>query len=141
MAPYLPEGLAQPIPVPDGLDAAYWEGLRQEELRIQRCADCAGFQWLPEWTCHRCGSRSLNFQPIPAEGTIYAWERVWHPPHPGLADSCPFLIIVVELTAATGVKLVGNLLGDPMQQVSIGVEVAGVFEHQPEYSLLQWQAG
>ncbi|WP_275945456.1 hypothetical protein [Bradyrhizobium sp. BRP22] len=40
--------------------------------------------------------------------------------------------------------MVGHLLGDPLQTVSIGAEVEGVFEHHsdsdPPYSLLHWQA-
>jgi uncharacterized protein len=39
--------------------------------------------------------------------------------------------------------MVGNLLGDPTQEVVIGTEVEGVFEHHgdsdPSYSLLQWR--
>jgi hypothetical protein len=41
------------------------------------------------------------------------------------------------------VRMVGNLLGDPMQAVTIGTDVDGVFEHHPDsdppYSLLQWR--
>jgi uncharacterized protein len=39
--------------------------------------------------------------------------------------------------------MVGNLLGDPMQEVRIGAEVNGEFEHHPDaspaFSLLQWR--
>jgi hypothetical protein len=39
--------------------------------------------------------------------------------------------------------MVGNLLGDPRQNVAIGTDVEGVFEHRtesdPAYSLLQWR--
>ncbi len=39
--------------------------------------------------------------------------------------------------------MVGNLLGDPLQNVVIGADVVGVFEHHPDshpaYSLLQWR--
>ena len=33
---YLPEGLTQPAPMPDGLDAPFWEGTRNHE-RSQEC--------------------------------------------------------------------------------------------------------
>jgi hypothetical protein len=39
--------------------------------------------------------------------------------------------------------MIGNLLGDPTQNVDVGAEVKGVFEHHsdahPPYSLLQWR--
>jgi len=51
---------------------------------------------------------------------------------------------VKTLPAAGGVRLVGNLLGDPMQAVTIGADVEGVFEHHsdsnPPYTLLQWRS-
>jgi hypothetical protein len=49
----------------------------------------------------------------------------------------------VELPHVGNVRMVGNLLGDPMQVVTIGAGVEGEFEHHPEsrppYSLLQWK--
>jgi hypothetical protein len=39
--------------------------------------------------------------------------------------------------------MLGNLLGDPRQDVPIGAEVEAVFEHHPDaeppYSLCQWR--
>jgi hypothetical protein len=53
------------------------------------------------------------------------------------------LAVLVELPHAGGTRMVGNLLGDPMQEVLIGSEVIGVFEHHTsteiKYSLLQWR--
>jgi hypothetical protein len=49
----------------------------------------------------------------------------------------------VELPHAGHVRMVGNLLGDPLQTINIGTDVQGVFEHHhdsmPRYSLLHWQ--
>jgi hypothetical protein len=41
------------------------------------------------------------------------------------------------------VRIVGNLIGDPQQPLTIGAPVTGVFEHHdddedPAYTLLQW---
>ncbi len=53
----------------------------------------------------------------------------------------PYLAVLVELPHAGGVRVVGNLLSDPMQAVAIGADVEGVFERHlqadPQYSLLQ----
>ena len=54
---YLDEGLPRPKATP--LDAAYWEGLKENELRIQRCRSCGKWQWGPEWICHHCLSDDL----------------------------------------------------------------------------------
>ena len=53
------------------------------------------------------------------------------------------VVILVEIPEADGIRIVGNLLGDPLQELIIGSEVTGVFEHHldetPPFTLLQWQ--
>jgi uncharacterized OB-fold protein len=140
---YLPEGLPSPGPEPDGVSAPYWAGLRDGRLLVQRCGHCGGWQFGPEWICHQC----LTFDPawveVKPSGRIYSWVRVWHPVHPALKDRGPYLAVLVELPEAGHVRMVGNLLGDPLQDVRVGAQVTGVFEHHtdatPAFSLLHWQ--
>ena len=122
---YLPAGLPIPGPEPDGLSKPYWEGLRAGRLLIQRCSDCGVWQWGPEWICHSCHCFDLAWEEVRAEGRIYSWERVWHSVHPALKTAVPYLVVLVELREPKTVRLIGNLLGDPRQQVSIGTEVVG----------------
>jgi uncharacterized OB-fold protein len=140
---YLPPGLPVPVAEPDQLSAPYWAGLRQERLLVQRCAHCGAWQFGPEWICHRCHAFDPDWVEVPARGRIYSWERVWHPVHPALKERCPYLAVLVELPQAGGVRMVGNLLGEPTQEVRIGAEVLGLFEHHPQaapaFSLLQWR--
>jgi uncharacterized OB-fold protein len=138
-ATYLPPGLPKPVPQPDGLDAPYWEGVRRGELRVQRCRACLGWQWGPEWICHHCLSLDLGWETIEGRGAIYSWERVWHPVHPALKDACPYVVVLVELPHAGGIRMIGNLLGDPREPVTIGAPVEAVFEHHADYTLVQWR--
>lgn len=140
---YLPAGLPIPVAEADGLSAPYWEGLRQNRLSVQRCRHCGTWQFGPEWICHRCHAFDPEWTEIEPRGLIFSWERVWHPSHAALKQHGPYLAVLVEIPHAGGVRMVGNLLGDPLQVVTIGAVVEGVFEHhyQPErpYSLLQWR--
>ena len=140
---YLPAGLPAPTPARDGLDRPYWEGLRDERLVVQRCADCGGWQWGPEWVCHRCGSFEMGWEETALDGLIHSHQRVWHPVHPALAEHGPYIVVLVELPAADGVRIVGNLLGDPHQPLEIGAPVRAEFEHHvdsdPAFTLLQWR--
>jgi uncharacterized protein len=140
---YLPPGLPTPAPTRDGLDAPFWEATRRHRLVVQRCPACGTHQFGPEWLCHEC----LRFDPewveVEPAGTIFSWTRVHHPTHPALRDAVPYLAVVVELAGAGGVRLVGNLLGDPLQPVSSGLPVTGVFEDHddadPPFTLVQWR--
>lgn len=140
---YLPAGLPIPVPEPDGLSAPYWHGLRENRLLVQRCGGCGGWQFGPEWICHRCHRFDPEWVEVAPRGRIHSWERVWHPVHACLKDHGPYLVVVVELPDAGNVRMLGNLLGDPRQEVVIGAEVEGVFEHHaqanPPYSLMQWR--
>ena len=140
---YLPEGLPSPMATRDGIDEPYWQGLRDNQLMVQRCNDCQQWQWGPEWICHACRSFDIAWSEIESKGVIYSWERVWHPVHPALQEHCPYIVVLVELPHANNIRMVGNLLGDAQQDINIGSPVTGVFEHHPNaknpFTLLQWQ--
>jgi uncharacterized OB-fold protein len=140
---YLPPGLPAPVPESDGLSKPYWQGLRESRLLVQRCAACGCWQFGPEWLCHDCHAFDPAWQEVAPRGIIYSWERVWHPSHQALKNHGPYVAVLVELPHAGKVRMVGNLLGEAEQEVTIGAEVEGVFEHHPDrdppYSLLQWR--
>jgi uncharacterized OB-fold protein len=142
MKTYLPSGLPVPIAESDGLSGPFWNGLTKNELLVQRCTICKTIQFGPEWICHHCHSFDLEWISIRPKGRIYSWERVWHPVHECLSGHGPYIVVLVEMPGAENIRIPGNLLGDPLQQVVIGSNVEGIFEHHseavPPYSLLQW---
>nr|WP_246562813.1 OB-fold domain-containing protein [Bradyrhizobium liaoningense] len=117
--------------------------MRVSRLLVQRCSGCETWQFGPEWICHRCHAFDPDWVEVAPHGRIFSWERVWHPSHSALRHHGPYLAVLVEIPHAGGIRMVGNLLGDPMQVVAIGAEVVGVFEHHPDqdrpYSLLHWR--
>ncbi len=140
---YLPTGLPIPLPQTDGLDAPYWAAARRGELMVQRCGACGTWQWGPEWLCHDCNSFDMQWVKVAGEGIIYSWERPWHPVHPALKGHGPYIVVLVELPAAGNIRMIGNLLGDPAQDVKIGSRVSVEFEAHDEgdtpYALAQWR--
>jgi uncharacterized OB-fold protein len=141
---YLPAGLPIPVPESDGLSRPYWEGLQREELWVQRCSPCQSWQWGPEWICHHCLSFEVGWAQVEGKGRIYSWERVWHPVHVALQQRRdPYIAVLVELPQAAHIRMLGNLLGDPQQTVTIGAPVEVVFEHhtdaEPAFSLAHWR--
>jgi uncharacterized OB-fold protein len=142
-ATYLPAGMPHPVAEGDGLDRPYWEGTRAGRLLVQRCRACRGFQWGPEWICHRCLGADLEWVETAPRGHIYSWERAWHPVHPALKVHGPYIVVLVELPDAGSVRMIGNLLGDPTQDISIGAPVEAVFEPHddatPPFTLVQWR--
>ena len=140
---YLDPGLPKPAPAPDGLDAPYWDAVAEERLVMQHCRDCGTWQWGPEWICHNCFSHNMAFDEVPQTARIYSYERVWHPVHPALNEQGPYIIVLVEFPAHDGARMVGNLLGNPRQDVEIGATVRAIFEHHqdddPAHTLVHWE--
>ena len=140
---YLPVGLPAPVVESDGLDLPYWEAARQGVLKVQRCGKCNMWQWGPEWLCHRCRSWDMRWVAVEGKGLVWTWTRCWHPVHPALRDHGPYIAVLVELPHAGNIRMLGNLLGDPHHDVTIGAEVAAVFEPHDDgpapYTLIQWR--
>lgn len=140
---YLPEGLPTPSSGPDGLSQPYWDGTREKKLRIQKCNGCGSWQWGPEWICHRCHAFDLSWREIQGKGRIYSYQRPHHPVHTALNGHGPYIAVLVELPDYGNIRMVGNLLGDPLQTVTIGAAVEAVFEPhdnaKPPYTLVQWK--
>jgi uncharacterized protein len=138
MSTYLPEGLPAPNTT-DLLTAPYWEATRAGRLRIQKCRGCGAWQWGPEWICHGCHSFDLLWEDVEGKGRIYSYQRPHHPVHAALNGHGPYIVVLVELPNAGNVRMVGNLLGNPRQDVKIGAAVEAVFEPHPDFTLVQWR--
>jgi uncharacterized protein len=140
---YLPEGLPIPTAEPSGLFAPYWQGARQDKLMVQISPKTGAHQWPPEWICQDNHEFQVDWIEVEPRGRIFSWTRIWHPVHPTLMEAGPYIVVIVELPHAGGVRMVGNLLGDPQQEVEIGAAVEAVFEHHqtatPPYTLVQWR--
>lgn len=138
----LPQVFGRPVPLPTGLDAPFHTGLAEHRLVLQHCT-CGAWQWPPEVICHRCRGFDPGWAETEPEGLLYTWTRVWHPAHEALRVAVPYVVAVVELPAAGGIRLVGNLLLDDVATAEIrtGTPVRGVFADQPGgYTLLQWRS-
>jgi uncharacterized OB-fold protein len=138
---YLPDGLPIPKPAPDRGDDKFWEALRRHELMVQYCKQCGTRQMEPECVCYNCQSFDLGWQKVAGRGRIYSWIRPWYAAHPALRDFGPYLVVLVELEEDRSVRMAGNLLGDPHQEVKIGAPVEAVYEDHPEegFTLLHWR--
>ena len=137
---YFPEPFVVPRPLQDGFDLPHFDGLREHRLVLPHCRHCGTWTWPPDVVCWKCHTFGLSWDETEPEGIIYSWTRVWHPARPQLKGAVPYIIALVELPHASGVRLIGNLLGPGNRDVAIGSAVKGVFEDAEDgtYTLLQW---
>ncbi|RPF34295.1 Zn-ribbon domain-containing OB-fold protein [Streptomyces sp. TLI_185] len=130
-------------PVIDSDGAPFWGYARQGELRIQACADCGELRFPPRPCCPHCQSFASEWREVAGHGRIWSYV-VPHPPLlPDYADQAPYNVVVVELTDAPRIRLVGNLVAEPgarldsvpAERIRIGAKVQVVFSDE---GLPQW---
>jgi uncharacterized OB-fold protein len=131
-------GKREPYPLRPAVNrdtAFFWEGVKDGELRIQKCGDCGELRHPPGPACPSC--RSLNRSHVTAAGVGEVFSYVVHhnPPVPG--PRTPFVVAVVALPE--GVRIVGNVVDCAPEQVAIGMPVRVTYrEMDDELTLPMW---
>jgi len=86
-----------PIPLPNGVTEAFWEGTVDGEFRLQACLDCGEPQFYPRVVCKHCGSTDLEWTAASGEGEIHSYTVNHIPGEEGFGDLAPYVVAVVEL--------------------------------------------
>lgn len=101
----------------------FFEGARQGQLLIQRCASCGVLRHPPRPACAVCQSFDWDTVVSSGRGTVYSYVVVHHPQVPPF--DYPLPIAVVELEEGT--RLVADLLGVAPDALRVGMAVAVEF--------------
>jgi uncharacterized protein len=114
-----------PVPQPSLVSKPYWDGCLQDQLLVQRCADCGGFTHTPALLCSACLGRSLEWVTSSGQGVVVSWTTVWRPQME--AFIVPYSPAVVEL--AEGWQMLAAITDCEHDAVRIGMPVE-VWFHQ-----------
>lgn len=94
-----------------GADQPFFEGLMRGEVCVPACKGCGRWHWPAVFRCSDCGSWDMTWKSVSPKGCIYAWTRTWHKFAGAEAFVPPYVSVVVELSDAPGVRLLGTLAG------------------------------
>jgi len=100
----------------------FWDGVRAGQLLVQRCTDCAELRHPPGPACPECGCLAWKAEQSAGCGTVYSWVLSHHPTE---ADAEPRVVVLVDLE--DGVRMVANLLGVPVAEVTNDLPVEVFF--------------
>lgn len=106
----------------------FWEACRKEELKFPSCSHCSHWQWYPLYDCPLCGG-TYEWVPASTKGTLFSWTVVRKAFFPEFADRVPFIVVIVDIDEAPGVRLVANAIHCNPEDLSIGMKMDVVFEH------------
>ena len=89
----------------------------------------------------RCRSDAADWKQLSGRGEIYTYTIVHRPIAAG--QSVPFVIAVIALEGAGGLRMISNVVGAPPDAIAIGAAVELVWEDMsaelaiPRFRLLQ----
>jgi hypothetical protein len=131
---------SRPLPLPDEVTAPFWEGCRRGELRMQRCAACGRFRFLPRPMCPDCRSLDSEWVRMSGAGTLFSFV-ICHPPVlPAFQAQAPYAVALVELAEDPGLRMIGGVLDCPPDRLRIGQKLLVSFEEiEGGFVLPQWR--
>ncbi|MFT5138936.1 MAG: putative OB-fold protein [Rhodothermales bacterium] len=111
----------------------FWEGVRRNEVLIQKCETCGSFSHPRQESCEHCFSDDLSWAKVSGAGEVYTFSTVHRAPDPSW--KVPYSIGCVRLDE--DVFLFAEIV--PANQVFIGARVAPVFEESSRGTLLKFE--
>lgn len=122
----------KPIPIPHLDTKEFWEGCKRHELLIQKCRECGSYRFPPRPMCHECNSTNAEWVKVSGKGNVYSWivvrDSPYRPAHPDFAKIRPYIVVLVELPDAGGVRLISNLVDCNPEGIKIDMPVKVVFD-------------
>jgi len=120
----------KPLPAITPEAKPFWESAAQQKLAMQRCDDCRAWVWTPRPSCMECGSSRVEWTQMSGKGEIYSFtvirQVVGRAASKAFEPDIPYVIAWVDLEE--GPRMITNIVGCPVQDVTIGMKVSVVFE-------------
>ena len=117
-----------PLPRPTALSKPHWEGCREGVLRVQRCAYCGTFVFIPQPVCTSCFGSDLAWVETSGRGTLYSNTVVHRPQQP--AFDVPYTVAIVALEE--GFHMLSNLVDVPPEAIEIGMPLVVTFREMSD---------
>ena len=120
---------SKPQPIPQPESERFWEGLKDEEIWLQRSKSTGDFQFFPRVTSIKDPGGEIEWVKASGSATIFTFAIVHAAPHPAFANDLPYITALVKLEE--GVILPTNIVGvepDP-RNLAVGMPLKPVFEH------------
>jgi uncharacterized OB-fold protein len=102
-------GFGELFPEITELNASFWQGLAQGEVRLQKCGTCGAHQYPAETFCYECGAQDLAWVAVAGEGTLYSFTVVHQLYHKAFKPFLPYTVAIVQMDE--GPRMLSAMLG------------------------------
>jgi uncharacterized protein len=121
--------ISKPLPEITPVTQPFWEAAAKGQLVMQRCSDCRSWVWCPRPACVECGREKLEWTLLSGRGDVFAFtviREVVGRALRGFASDIPYVTAWVDLEE--GPRICSNIVGCPIEKVTIGMPVEVAFE-------------
>jgi uncharacterized OB-fold protein len=125
--------IKKPLPEITPVNQPFWDGAKAGKLMMQRCKDCQSWVFCPRPICLECSSDKLEWVELSGRGKIFSFtviREVVGRALRGFARDIPYVTAWVDLDE--GPRFCSNVIGCPIEEVKIGMDVQAVFEDTGE---------
>ena len=131
----------RPVPNVEHLEhRAFWEATRAHQIKVQKCASCGTHRFPPRPACNECGSLEHEWVELSGKGRLYSWTTTHVAMMPSFADAVPYIVGVIELEGAKGVRMLGRVVHAESGRLRLGTPVRAVFEDvDDKVTLVNWE--
>jgi uncharacterized OB-fold protein len=120
----------KPVPVPTKETQPYWDGCKQHELRVQKCAACGHHQFYPRLYCTACMSDRVEWVKTSGRAKVLSYTIIYRPVTQAFAGNVPYVVAMVTLDE--GPQMMTNIIGCEPETVHIGMPVQVTFDDWTE---------
>ena len=117
---------------PDSWTEPFWVAAAQHRLVVPQCRRCATFRMPPSPFCYVCQAQDIDWTEQTGDGRVYSYTIIHHAVVPLMRDALPYVVAVVELPDAGGVRIVSNLVDMEPAEVEVGMPVRLVWDDVAE---------
>jgi hypothetical protein len=123
----------RPLPNPDALTRAYWEGAKARRLVLPRCDACQRWHFYPRSVCPHCGSDAIAWHAASGKGAVYSVTQVHRAPSPAFEAMVPYSVAIIALDE--GPHLMSAIVGADAADVKIDAPVIVDFVEEGDTTL------
>lgn len=124
MTRWFPDSMPQPMANNEAVP--WWEAAAEHKLLVQSCSKCSHMQLPPAPICQSCRTRETDWHQVSGRGEVYTFTTVHRAISAG--QELPFVIAVISLEGANGVRMISNIVDMPPEEIEIGMAVEVVWE-------------
>ncbi len=117
-----------PAPAVSRETLPWWEAAAAHRLVVQACSACGTPRHPPGPICPQCRTLEHEWRELAGAGTVYSYTVVHQAFLPSLSKHVPYIVAVLELDGAPGVRFISNLVEVDPGAVRVGIRVEVVWE-------------